>query len=62
VTRAVLVALCAALWPFAGGSAQGVTAGAVSGRVVDETGNPIAGASISVVNTATGAASRIIAA
>src|SRR4030095_51672 len=32
VTRAVLVALCAALWPFAGGSAQGVTAGAVSGR------------------------------
>jgi hypothetical protein len=60
--RAVLVALCAALWPFVAGSAQGVTTGAVSGRVVDETGNPVVGASISVVNTATGSASRATAA
>ena len=60
--RAVLVALCAALWPCAFGSAQGGTTGAVSGRVIDESGNPVAGASISVVNTATGAASRTVAA
>src|SRR4051812_48639451 len=60
--RAVLVALCAALWPFVVGGAQGVTTGVVSGRVVDESGNPVAGASISVVNTATGAASRTVAA
>src|SRR6478672_11351001 len=60
--RAVLVARCAALWPFAVGRAQGVTTGVVSGRVVDEIGNPVVGASISVVNTATGATSRTIAA
>ena len=60
--RAVVVALCAALWPFAGASAQGVTTGAVSGRVVDETGNPVAGASISVVNTTTGSTSRAVVA
>ncbi len=60
--RAVVVALCAALWPFVVASAQGVTTGVVSGRVVDEAGNPVVGASVSVVNTATGAASRTIAA
>jgi len=60
--RAVVVALCAVLWPFVVGSAQGVTTGVVSGRIVDESGSPVVGASISVVNTATGAASRTLAA
>ncbi|HUQ83957.1 MAG TPA: carboxypeptidase regulatory-like domain-containing protein [Gemmatimonadaceae bacterium] len=55
--RAVLVALLAALVPLAA-RAQGVTTGAVSGRVLDDKGVPVVGASISVVNTATGAASR----
>jgi hypothetical protein len=59
VTRRVaLVALCAALLPPVGLRAQGVTTGVVSGRVVDDLGNPIPGASISVVNTSTGSTSR----
>jgi hypothetical protein len=60
--RAALVALCAALWPFVVTGAQGVTSGAVSGRVVDDLGNPVPGASISVVNTTTGSTSRATAA
>jgi len=63
VTRRVaLVALWAALWPLVPARAQGVTSGAVSGRVVDDLGNPVAGASISVVNTTTGSTSRATAA
>jgi hypothetical protein len=63
VTRRVaLVALCAALWPFVLARAQGVTSGAVSGRVVDDLGNPVPGASISVVNTTTGSTSHATAA
>jgi hypothetical protein len=63
VTRRVaLVAFCAALSPFVGLRAQGVTTGVVSGRVVDDLGNPIPGASISVVNTSTGSTSRATAA
>ena len=50
------------LTPHAGAHAQGVTTGAVSGRVVNDSGVPVPGASISVVNMATGAASRVIAA
>ena len=45
--------------PLAAAGAQGVTTGAVSGRVLDEAGVPVPGASISVVNTATGSASRV---
>ena len=60
--RVALVALCAALWPFIPARAQGVTSGAVSGRVVDDLGNPVPGASISVVNTTTGSTSRATAA
>jgi hypothetical protein len=59
--RAVVVALCIALWPLAAAHAQGVTTAAVSGRVLNENGAPIPGASVSVVNTATGATSRAIA-
>jgi hypothetical protein len=62
ITRAVVLALCVLLTPHIAARAQGVTTGAVSGRVVDDTGAPIPGASISVVNTATGAASRVLAA
>ena len=39
-----------------------MTTGAVSGRVVDDLGNPVPGASISVVNTTTGSTSRATAA
>ncbi len=53
-----VAALCVALTPLMAARAQGVTTGAVSGRVVDDAGAPVAGASIAVVNTATGAASR----
>ena len=60
--RAVLVALSIALWPLTAARAQGVTTGAVSGRVVDEKGVPILGASITVVNMATGSTSRAMAA
>src|SRR5687768_5533554 len=56
--RAVLTALCIAFQPVVAAGAQGVTTGAVSGRVLDAAGVPIAGASIAVVNMATGAASR----
>ena len=62
MTRAVLAALCVTLTPLAAARAQGVTTGAVSGRVTDEAGAAISGASISVVNMATGAASRVSAA
>jgi hypothetical protein len=62
ITRAVVVALCVSLTPHIAARAQGVTTGAVSGRVLDDTGAPIPGASISVVNTATGATSRVSAA
>lgn len=58
IARVVVAALCVALWPLHAALAQGVTTGAVSGRVVDEAGAPIPGASISVVNTATGSSSR----
>ena len=60
--RAVLVALVVALTPFAAARAQGVTTGAVSGRVVDENGAPIPAAFISVVNMATGSMSRALTA
>ena len=53
-----VAALCVTLTPLMAARAQGVTTGAVSGRVVDDTGAPVAGASIAVVNTATGSASR----
>ena len=59
IIRAVVAALCVTLAPLIAAGAQGVTTGAVSGRVVDQTGAPIPGASISVVNMATGAASRV---
>src|SRR5688500_3288919 len=59
--RALVAALCVTLTPHLAARAQGVTTGAVSGRVTDETGAPIQGASIAVVNTATGAASRAVA-
>jgi hypothetical protein len=60
--RAAVLALWLVLTPLPAASAQGVTTGAVSGRVVDETGAPVPGASISVVNTTTGAASRVTSA
>jgi hypothetical protein len=60
--RAAVLALWLVLTPLPAASAQGVTTGAVSGRVVDETGAPVSGASISVVNTTTGAASRVTSA
>jgi hypothetical protein len=60
--RVVVAALCVTLTPLVAARAQGVTTGAVSGRVIDESGAAIVGASISVVNTATGAASRVTAA
>ena len=56
--RATVLALSIVLTPLAAASAQGVTTGVVSGRIVDETGAAVPGASISVVNTTTGAASR----
>ena len=59
--RASVLALWIVLTPLAAASAQGVTTGAVSGRVVDDTGAPVVGASISVVNTTTGATSRATA-
>ena len=62
IRRALSLALCVALWPCFGLRAQGVTTGAVSGRVVDERGIAIAGASISVVNMATGSTSRAMTA
>jgi len=60
--RVVVAALCVTLTPLVAARAQGVTTGAVSGRVLDEAGMPVAGAAISVVNMATGAASRAAAA
>jgi hypothetical protein len=61
VNRCVaFVALCVALWPVVPARAQGVTTGAVSGRVIDDSGAPIVGASVSVTNVATGATSRAI--
>ena len=60
--RSVVVSLCMAFTPLLAAGAQGVTTGAVSGRVLDDTGAAIAGASILVVNTATGATSRVLAA
>lgn len=61
-----LRALAAGLWltlsPLAAAGAQGVTTAAVSGKVTDDSGAPISGASIAVVNRATGAASRAVAA
>jgi hypothetical protein len=60
--RAVVAALSVTLTPLVAARAQGVTTGAVSGRVLDEAGMPVAGAAISVVNMATGAASRAAAA
>ena len=60
--RAVVAVLWVALTPLAAARGQGVTTGAVSGRVLDESDEPIAGAAISVVNMATGAASRVAAA
>ena len=56
--RAAVLALWVVSTPLAAASAQGVTTGVVSGRVVDETGAPVAGTTISVVNTTTGATSR----
>jgi hypothetical protein len=50
------------LAPLVAASAQGVTTGAVSGRVTDDAGAPVAGASISVINMSTGAASKVSAA
>jgi hypothetical protein len=58
IRRAVVVALSVAFWPFVAARAQGVTTGAVSGRVVDEKGAAISGVAISVVNMATGSTSR----
>ena len=60
--RAAVAALSLTLTPLGAARAQGVTTGAVSGRVRDEAGMPVEGASISVVNMATGASSRAIAA
>ena len=60
--RAIVAALCVTLTPLVAARAQGVTTGAVSGRVLDEAGMPVARAAISVVNMATGAASRAAAA
>lgn len=61
IIRAVVLALIVALTPLAAVRAQGVTTGAVSGRVLDDKNVPVAGASISVVNTSTGVTSRAIA-
>ena len=60
--RAVVAALSLTLTPLVAARAQGVTTGAVSGRVRDEAGMRIEGATITVVNTATGASSRATAA
>jgi hypothetical protein len=56
--RALVAALWVTLTPLGAARAQGVTTAAVSGRVMDDSGAAIVGASISVVNMATGAASR----
>lgn len=61
IRRAALAALWAALGPLAAVRAQGVTTGAVGGRVFDDAGVPLVGASVTVVNTATGAISRAVA-
>jgi len=60
IIRAVVAALSVTLTPLGAALAQGVTTGAVSGRVLSDSGVPLP-ASISVVNLATGAASRATA-
>ena len=56
---AAVGAIAAALLAPIVGRAQGVTTGAVSGRIVDDaTSEPISAVSVTVVNTATGATSR----
>jgi hypothetical protein len=62
VTRRVLVALAGLVLPLLAARGQGVTTGAVSGRITSETGAPLPGASISVINMATGSSSRAVAA
>jgi len=59
VARAVaMVAMATAAWT---GSllAQGVTTGAVRGKVTDEAGNPVVGVVLTLVNTQTGLSSRV---
>lgn len=53
-TRTLLPALLLTLSAAASLSAQGITTAAVRGRVVDDTGAPVEGAEITLINTSTG--------
>ena len=54
LARAVSVVAAATLVWSGALLAQGVTTGAVRGRVTDEAGNPVVGAVLTLVNTNTG--------